>query len=123
MYRGRELRERLPTRVGDDPFDQLAASVNRMLGKIETLIHEVSDVSQNIAHDLRTPLARLRLRLERGREHAETREELQAVVDQAIGDLDQSLTTITALLVLPTLSIAAGLTAFVSSGSRHCCGK
>jgi methyl-accepting chemotaxis protein len=76
-----ELRERLPTRGGDDPFEQLAASVNRMLGEIETLIRDVSDVSQNIAHDLRTPLARMRLRLERGRERAATREELQAVAD------------------------------------------
>jgi len=93
-----ELRERLPTRSRDDPFDQLAAGVNQMLGEIEMLIQEVAGVSQNIAHDLRTPLARARLRLERGREHAATREELRAVADHAISDLDQSLATITALL-------------------------
>jgi signal transduction histidine kinase len=93
-----ELRERLPTGRQDDLFNQLTAGVNRMLGEIEALIQEIAGVSQNIAHDLRTPLARARLRLERGREHAATREELRAIADHAISDLDQSLTTITALL-------------------------
>jgi signal transduction histidine kinase len=107
-----ELRERLPTRGGDDPFDQLATSVNQMLGEIETLMHEVSNVSQNIAHDLRTPLARMRLRLERGREHAVTREELQAVVDQAISDLDQSFATITAFLRIAAIEHSRRLDGF-----------
>ena len=93
-----DLRERLPTRGGDDPFDQLAVSVNRMLGEIEALIHEIAGVGDDIAHDLRTPLTRVRVRLERGREHAATLEELRAVVDQAIAGLDQSLAIITALL-------------------------
>src|SRR6266852_1915748 len=93
-----DLRERLPTRGSDDPFDQLAVSVNGMLGEIETLIHEIAGVGDDIAHDLRTPLTRVRVRLERGREHAATVEELRAVVDQSIAGLDQSLAIITALL-------------------------
>jgi len=79
-----DLRERLPTRGSDDPFDQLAVSVNRMLGEIEALIHEIAGVGDDIAHDLRTPLTRVRVRLERGREHATTLEELRTVADQAI---------------------------------------
>jgi signal transduction histidine kinase len=93
-----DLRERLPTRGGDDPFDQFAVSVNRMLSEIETLIHEISGIGDNIAHDLRTPLTRVRVRLERGRERAATLEELRSVADQAVAGLDQSLTIITALL-------------------------
>jgi signal transduction histidine kinase len=93
-----DLRERLPTGGGKDPFDQLAAGVNRMLGDIETLIHELAGVGDDIAHDLRTPLTRVRVRLERGSEHAKTLEELRTVTDQAIAGLDQSLTVITALL-------------------------
>jgi signal transduction histidine kinase len=93
-----DLRERLPTRGSNDPFDQLAAGVNRMLGEIEALIHEIAGIGDNIAHDLRTPLTRVRVRLERGRKHAATLEELRAVADQAITGLDQSLTIITALL-------------------------
>ena len=93
-----DLRERLPTRGGNDPFDQLAVSVNRMLGEIEALIHEIAGVGNDIAHDLRTPLTRVRVRLERGRARATTLDELQTVVDQSIAGLDQSLAVVTALL-------------------------
>jgi signal transduction histidine kinase len=93
-----DLRERLPTRGSSDPFDQLAVGVNRMLGEIEALIHEIAGIGDNIAHDLRTPLTRVRVRLERGRKHASTLEESRAVADQAIAGLDQSLTIITGLL-------------------------
>jgi methyl-accepting chemotaxis protein len=67
-----DLHERLPTRRGDAPFDQLAVSVNQMLGEIEALVHEIAGVGDGIAHDLRTPLTRVRVRLERGRAHAWT---------------------------------------------------
>jgi signal transduction histidine kinase len=93
-----DLRERLPTRKGNDPFDQLAASVNLMLGEIESLVHEIAGVGNDIAHDLRTPLTRVRARLERGRARATTLDELRTVVDQSIGGLDQSLAVVTALL-------------------------
>jgi len=93
-----DLRERLPSHGGSDPFDRLAAIVNDMLGNIEALIHEIAGVGDDIAHDLRTPLTRVRMRLERGRERATTIDELKTVVDQAITGLDQSLAVITALL-------------------------
>jgi signal transduction histidine kinase len=93
-----DLRERLPARGGNDPFDKLALIVNGMLTNIETLIHEIAGVGDDIAHDLRTPLTRVRVRLERGRARSATLEELKTVVDQAISGLDQSLAIITALL-------------------------
>jgi signal transduction histidine kinase len=93
-----DLRERLPVRNNNDPFDQLAVSVNRMLGEIETLIHEIAGVGNDIAHDLRTPLTRVRARLERGRARAATLDDLRAIVDQSIAGLDQSLAVVTALL-------------------------
>jgi signal transduction histidine kinase len=107
-----DLRERLPTRGQGDPFDQLAVSVNRMLGEIEALIHEIAGVGDDIAHDLRTPLTRVRVRLERGRQHAETLEESRAVADQAIAGLDQSLAIITALLRIAEIEHSRRLEGF-----------
>jgi PAS domain S-box-containing protein len=65
---------------------------------LEEALQEAKAVGDNIAHDLRAPLTRVRIRLERGREHASTLEQMREVADQAIAGLDQSLTTITALL-------------------------
>jgi signal transduction histidine kinase len=107
-----DLRERLPIRGGDDPFDQLAIGVNRMLGDIERLIHEIAGVGDDIAHDLRTPLTRVRVRLERGRENAATLEELQTVADQALAGLDQTLAIITALLRIAEIEQSRRLEGF-----------
>ncbi len=94
------LRERLPHRNTDDPFSKLAMIVNGMLDEMETLIHSLAGVGSDIAHDLRTPLTRARLTLERGRSRAGTLQQLQAVADKTIEGLDQSLSIITAILRL-----------------------
>jgi signal transduction histidine kinase len=93
-----ELRERLPTQGAHDPFDKLAVLVNGMLDEIEALIRRLSGVGDDMAHDLRTPLTRVRVGLERARQNARTPDELRGAIDQAIAGLDQSLTIITALL-------------------------
>lgn len=93
-----DLRKRLPVGGDGDTFDQISVSVNGMLGDIESLVREIAAVGDNIAHDLRTPLTRVRMRLERGRAHAGSLAELRTVVDQALAGLDQSLAIITALL-------------------------
>ena len=93
-----ELRERLPARGTDDPFDKLAALVNGMLGEIEILVRRLAGVGDDIAHDLRTPLTRVRVSLERARQKAGNLDELRKSVDQALVGLDQSLAIITALL-------------------------
>jgi signal transduction histidine kinase len=93
-----ELRERLPARGTDDPFDKLAELVNGMLGEIEVLVRRLEGVGDDIAHDLRTPLTRVRVSLERARQKAGNLDELRRSVDQALVGLDQSLAIITALL-------------------------
>jgi signal transduction histidine kinase len=95
-----DLSERLPQRNDEDPLSDLAAIVNGMLDEMESLIHALAGVGNDIAHDLRTPLTRARLTLERARTKDATKEELQAVADKAIAGIDQSLTIITALLRL-----------------------
>jgi signal transduction histidine kinase len=93
-----DLRQRLPVRGVDDPFDRLATIVNGMLEQIEALIQDIAGVGDDIAHDLRTPLTRVRVTLQRGRENARTLEDSHAVIDRAIVGLDQSLAIVTALL-------------------------
>ncbi len=69
-----------------------------MLGQIERLVGELSSVGDDIAHDLRTPLTRVRAILERGRDNARTLQDMSDATDRAIAGLDQSLAIITALL-------------------------
>jgi signal transduction histidine kinase len=97
---GGNLGERLPHRNTDDSFSKLAMIVNRMLDEMETLIHSLAGVGNDIAHDLRTPLTRARLTLERGRTSAKTLEQMQMVADKTMDGLDQSLSIITAILRL-----------------------
>jgi signal transduction histidine kinase len=107
-----DLRQRLPTEGLDYPFDKLAETANRMLKEIETLVQEMAGVGNEIAHDLRTPLTRVRLALERGRANAGTLEELQAVADRAIGGVDQSLAIITKLLRIAEIEYDSRLNGF-----------
>ena len=93
-----KLHERLPVLGVAGDFNDLAKSVNRMLAENERLLAEVKGVSDNIAHDLRTPLARVRTFLERGRDTARSQDELAAVTERAIAGLDQAQAIITALL-------------------------
>lgn len=93
-----ELRQRLPTRGINDPFDKLATIVNGMLDEIETLVRSMAEVGDDMAHDLRTPLTRVRVCLERSCSNARSLPELQGNVDKAIAGIDQTLSMITALL-------------------------
>jgi signal transduction histidine kinase len=94
------LHERLPHWKADDPFSKFAMIVNAMLDEMETLIHSLAGVGNDIAHDLRTPLTRARLTLERGRTSATTLEQLQMATDKTIEGIDQSLSIVTAILRL-----------------------
>ena len=107
-----DLRERLPHRNIDEPFSRLAAIVNGMLDELETTIHALAGVGNDIAHDLRTPLTRARLTLERGRTNATSLEQLQEAADKAIASIDQSLSIVTALLRLAEIENSRRSSAF-----------
>jgi signal transduction histidine kinase len=107
------LHERLPHRDGDDdPFSNLARIVNGMLDEMEILIQSLAGVGNNIAHDLRTPLTRARLMLERGSTKARTLQELQTVSDHAIAGIDQSLAIVTAIMRLAEIEKSQRLAGF-----------
>jgi len=93
-----DLKERLPNRGTEQPFDKLAGIVNIMLDAMEVLINDLAGVADDIAHDIRTPLARARIALERSRINATSIGPLQRVVDAAVGDIDRALAIVTALL-------------------------
>jgi signal transduction histidine kinase len=86
MQRG--LSERIPLRGTRDEWDQLAANLNLMLDRIEALMAEVKQVSDNVAHDLRTPLTRMRGRLEKAAGRPRTADEDQALINHTMADLD-----------------------------------
>src|SRR5260370_32117238 len=102
---GGDLRQRVPTQGLDHSFDKLAEIANGMLDEIEAVVQEMAGVGNEIAHDLRTPLTRVRLALERGRANAKTLEELQAVADRAIGGGGHSLTITTTPLRIARIGI------------------
>ena len=92
------LSRRMPVNGSDDEFDHLAASLNTMLDRMEALMEGLRQVSNDIAHDLRTPLTRLRQRLELARRRATTVEALQEALDGSVEHVDQILDTFGALL-------------------------
>jgi signal transduction histidine kinase len=95
---GGDMSQRVPVRGTDDEFDELASSVNAMLNRIDDLMRSMRQVSNDIAHDLRTPLTRLRQRLEHARRRAQTTEELHEALAHSITQVDSILETFGALL-------------------------
>jgi signal transduction histidine kinase len=92
-----DLSRRIPDRGSGDEFDKLSEQLNAMLDRIEELMEGVRHVTDNIAHDLRTPLTRLRTRLEMLQSAAG--EDLDgAGVAECIAESDQLLQTFNALL-------------------------
>ena len=85
------LGRRVPFRGTSDEWDQLAGNLNSMLDRIEALMAEVRHVTDNVAHDLRTPLARLRGRLERASFDPRGAKTDQALINESIADLDDVL--------------------------------
>jgi signal transduction histidine kinase len=92
------LQRRMPVRGINDEFDQLAGNLNAMLDRIDSLIDSVRAVTDNIAHDLRTPLTRLRGRLERLALTPEISETVCNELNATITDADHLLATFSALL-------------------------
>ena len=107
-----DLSARIPVRGTNDEIDQLVAGLNAMLDRIQHLMEGLRQVSNDIAHDLRTPLGRLRQRLEDVREHATTTAEYAAAADASIAEADQLLETFSALLRIAQIEAGAQKSGF-----------
>ena len=91
------LGERIPSRGTGDEWDQLTFNLNAMLDRIERLVDEVKAVTDNVAHDLRTPLARIRGWLEHALEGPREINNDQMLIERTISELDGVLRMFTAL--------------------------
>jgi len=95
-----DLAGRLPIAGTGDELDRLADNVNAMLDRIEALMHGLKEVSDNIAHDLKTPLTRLRNRCEQALRGAKGEADYRAALDATIAESDELIRTFDALLMI-----------------------
>jgi signal transduction histidine kinase len=102
------LSDRVPRRGTNDEFDQLAANLNGMLDQIERLMSGMREVTDNVAHDLRTPLARLRARLELALLGPDDPLARGDAIRAAIDEADRLLATFSALLSIAEAETGAG---------------
>ena len=109
---GGDLTRRLPEGVQGDEFDRLAATINGMLARIETLVAEVRQVTDDVAHDLRSPLSRLRQRLEGALARARDPVADAEALEGAVVELDGILATFSALLRIARTEAGAGREGF-----------
>src|SRR5580692_8364870 len=109
-----DLKHRLPTHLNDDELNTLSRTINGMLDQIELLVHGVRNVSNSIAHDLRTPLAELRSRLEELSLIRPPPEQMYAEIDGAVADVDRVIRIFDALLRLAEIDAGMRRSGFVS---------
>lgn len=95
-----DLSQRLPASGTGDEFDRMSESLNAMLERIEKLNEGLRQVSDNIAHDLKTPLTRLRNKAEAALSGEDTDGAYRASLEDIIGDTDQLIRTFNALLMI-----------------------
>ncbi len=98
LIMGGNIRQRLPVSRHQDELDMLAAIVNRMLDEVERLMSEVKSVGDNIAHDLRTPLTRVRAVLYRLQQQSGDSPARRSMLDQLMAEVDSLLLRFRALL-------------------------
>jgi hypothetical protein len=95
-----DLSRRVPIGAAHDEFDALAENLNAMLDRIERLMKGVQEVTDSVAHDLRTPLNRLRNRLEATLRRLDPASDETVQIESAVAETDQLIKTFNALLLI-----------------------
>lgn len=98
-----DLSQRLSVTARDDEFDDISTKLNQMLNRIEDLMNSMQQVTNNVAHDLRSPLTRLRNRLEVTLLEERDSDVYRSVMGEAIGDADSLIHTFNAMLSIARL--------------------
>ena len=109
---GGDFAQRVRLSGRGDEFDQVAEVINDMLDRIGRLMDGVRQVSNAIAHDLRTPITRARTRLEDAALHAETPDDLRAAIERATLDLDGIVAVFQALLRIAEIEAGSRRSSF-----------
>jgi signal transduction histidine kinase len=107
-----DLAQRVRLTGRGDEFDQVAEVINDMLDRIGRLMDGVRQVSNAIAHDLRTPITRARTRLEDAALHAETADDLRHAIERATSDLDGIVAVFQALLRIAEIEAGSRRSSF-----------
>ncbi len=114
-----DLSRRVAISGRGDEFDRLAETINDMLDRLSRLMDGVRQVSNAIAHDLRTPITRARARLEDAMGHGETAEQLRGAIERAVSDLDGVSKVFGALLRIAEIEAGARRSAFVMLDAKE----
>ena len=110
-----DLTRRIPVVGPHDELGGLAEGLNRMLARIEELMESLRHVTSDIAHDLRTPLGRMRQRLEASRLRTHNSAEYESTIDAAIEDTDAILKTFESILRIAQIEAGARRARFLST--------
>ena len=106
------LSERVPITGSNDEFDGLAANLNAMLDRIEDLMQGMKEVTDNVAHDLKTPLNRLRNQAESALREGAGKDEQRSALETTISESDKLIRTFNALLMIARAEAGAPSGAF-----------
>jgi signal transduction histidine kinase len=101
------LSERVPVTRRNDEFDALATNLNAMLDRIEKLLQGLKEVTDNVAHDLKTPLTRLRNRAEAALRDTASPESREQALETVIAESDRLIQTFNALLMIARVEAGA----------------
>jgi len=106
------MSERIPVTKRNDEFDRLAENLNAMLDRIEQLMQGLKEVTDNVAHDLKTPLTRLRNRVEGALKDGTTKTAQREALETTIEECDQLIRTFNALLLIARVEAGSSTSAF-----------
>jgi len=109
-----DLTRRVPVTGAGDEFDVLAENLNRMLDRIERLMKGLREVTDSVAHDLRTPLNRLRQRLEQSQGRLLAGGQDASEIERAIVETDRLIATFNALLLIAETDAGASRAAMTA---------